>query len=295
MKDARLRIAVTGSSGQLGQELQWLAPLYPDMEFTFFSKQDWDIAIESVNELQLSTSQLNVVINCAAYTNVEKAEDDFESASATNSKGPGYLATACKKHGALLIHISTDYVFDGHQHVPYIEEDSVNPMNMYGLSKLHGEQAVDAATNRYYTIRTSWLYSRYGHNFYNTMLRLADERESLRVVDDQIASPTYAKFLAEDILHLIRLKLLDFRPIPFGVYHYTQLGETSWFGFAQEIMRINQKTIQLEAVRSAEFPTKAKRPQYSKLSTRKWEEYTSIALRTWQEGVEACRLSSSSN
>lgn len=293
MKAKGLNIAVTGSKGQLGQELQWLAPLFPDMQFTFFSKQDWDIAIESVNEQRLSSLDLDAVINCAAYTNVEKAEEDAESANANNCLGPGYLALACKKHGALLIHISTDYVFDGNQRKHYTEEDSVNPINEYGLSKLRGERAIDAATNRYYILRTSWLYSRFGHNFYNTMLRLAGEKDHIKVVNDQIASPTYAKFLAEDILHLIRLKLEDLKPIPFGVYHYTQSGETSWFGFAQEIMRVNQKKTLVDAVSSEAFPTKAQRPRYSKLSTRKWEENISLPLRTWQEGVEACKLSAS--
>jgi dTDP-4-dehydrorhamnose reductase len=157
---------------------------------------------------------------------------------------------------------------------------------------LNGERAIDAVTNRYYIIRTSWLYSRHGHNFYKTMLRLASEREFLSVVDDQIASPTYAKFLAEDLLHLIRLKIQEHKQIPYGIYHYTQRGETSWCGFAQEIMRVNEMSTAVQAVNSDQFPTKAKRPRYSKLCTNKWEKHVAIALRSWQAGVAACGASS---
>lgn len=289
MKNERLRIAITGSNGQLGQELRWLAPLFHDMEFSFYSKAEWDITVESVCEHMTAATHPDVIINAAAYTNVEKAEEDSENAIAANSLGPGYLAAACKKHGALLIHISTDYVFDGRKKTPYSEEDEVLPINEYGRSKLNGERAIDAVSDRYFVIRTSWLFSTNGHNFYKTMVRLGQEKESLSVVNDQIASPTYAKFLAEDILHLIRLKLVDHKTIPYGIYHYTQLGETSWYGFAQEIMRVNQLKTTLNAVSTEQFPTKAKRPIYSKLSTQKWESLIGIPLRSWQEGVEACR------
>lgn len=292
MNDARLRIAVTGAAGQLGQELQWLAPLFQGMEFSFYEKTDWDISIASVNEHMIATHKPDVVINTAAYTNVEKAEDDVEGVISVNSKGPGYLAAACKKSGALLIHISTDYVFDGEKNTPYSEEDAVNPINQYGRSKLNGERSIDAVTDRYYIIRTSWLYSKHGHNFYKTMLRLGSEREYLSVVDDQIASPTYAKFLAEDLLHLIRLKLLEHKPIPYGIYHYTQTGETSWYGFAQEIMRVNEISTAVHAVSSNQFPTKAKRPGYSKLCTKKWEKNVAIALHSWQAGVAVCSANS---
>jgi len=292
MRIDRLRIAITGCNGQLGQELRWLAPLFQDMEFSFYTKTEWDIAVASVCEHMIASTLPDVVINAAAYTNVEKAEEDSESAFAVNTHGPGYLAAACKKHGALLIHVSTDYVFDGRKRTPYSEEDEVNPLNEYGRSKLNGERAIDAVSDRYFIIRTSWLYSTYGHNFYKTMVRLGQERDSLSVVNDQIASPTYARFLGEDVLHLIRLKLLDQKPIPYGIYHYTQQEETSWYGFAQEIMRVNQLSIPVQAVSSAQFPTKATRPQYSKLSTEKWENNIAISLRPWQAGVEACRRDS---
>jgi dTDP-4-dehydrorhamnose reductase len=290
MNEGSIRIAVTGANGQLGQELRWLAPLFKDFEFCFFAKADWDIAIESQNVERLSNWKPHVVINAAAYTNVEKAEDDIEGAMAANALGPGYLAEACKEHGALVIHISTDYVFDGAKKVAYSEEDPVHPLNIYGKSKLEGERAIDAVTDRYFIFRTSWLYSTFGHNFYKTMLRLGRERDSVYVVNDQLASPTYARFLAEDLLQLIRLKFIEKKSIPFGIYHYTQLNECTWFDFATEIMRVNGMATQVHPVSSDEFPTKARRPAYSKLSTQRWSAHIGIELRTWQDGVKACSL-----
>jgi dTDP-4-dehydrorhamnose reductase len=284
----KLRIAVTGSGGQLGNELRFLATRFPEWEFFFFTKAEWDIAIESINEEQVIKYKPDAVINTAAYTNVERAEGDRENALIANGQAPGYLAHACKKHEALLIHISTDYVFDGTKREPYHEKDDVHPINTYGESKLAGERAVDSVSNRYFILRTSWLYGNFGHNFYKTMKRLGLETGKLSVVNDQIASPTYSRFLAEDILELIRLKLIEHKPIEFGLYHYTQTGEASWFDFANEIMRVNNINASVEPVSSDRFPTKAKRPHYSKLSTDRWMQNTGIAIRTWQEGVRKC-------
>lgn len=284
----KLRIAVTGSGGQLGNELRSLASHFPEWEFFFFPKVEWDIAIESLNEEQVMKFKPDAVINAAAYTNVERAEDDSENALIANGLAPGYLAHACKKHGALLIHISTDYVFDGEKRAPYSENDEVHPLNAYGESKLAGERAVDSISNRYFILRTSWLYSNFGHNFYKTMKRLGLEKGQLSVVNDQIASPTYSRFLAQDILELIRLKLIEHKPIEYGLYHYSLTGEASWFDFANEIMRVNNINASVEPVSSERFPTKAKRPQYSKLSTDRWMQNTGIAIRTWQEGVQQC-------
>jgi dTDP-4-dehydrorhamnose reductase len=284
----KLRIAITGSGGQLGNELRFLAPHFPDWEFFFFTKVEWDIAIESLNEEQVMKFKPDAVINAAAYTNVERAEDDGENALISNGLAPGYLAHACKKHGALLIHISTDYVFDGEKRAPYNENDEVHPLNAYGESKLAGERAVDSVSNRYFILRTSWLYGNYGHNFYKTMKRIGLETGRLSVVNDQIASPTYSRFLAQDILELIRLKLIEHKSIECGLYHYTQTGEASWFDFAKEIVRVNHINANVNAVSSERFPTKAKRPHYSKLSTDRWMQNTGIAIRTWQEGVQQC-------
>jgi dTDP-4-dehydrorhamnose reductase len=268
--------------------LRFLATRFPEWEFFFFTKAEWDIAIESINEEQAIKYKPDVVINAAAYTNVERAEDDRANALIANGQAPGYLAHACKKHGALLIHVSTDYVFDGTKSEPYQEEDDVHPLNAYGESKLAGERAVDSVSNRYFILRTSWLYGNFGHNFYKTMKRLGLETGKLSVVNDQIASPTYSRFLAQDILELIRLKLIEHKPIEYGLYHYTQTGEASWFDFANEIMRVNNISASVEPASSERFPTKAKRPHYSKLSTDRWVHNTGIALRSWQEGVRKC-------
>jgi dTDP-4-dehydrorhamnose reductase len=284
----QLRIAVTGSNGQLGNEFRFLAPRFPQWEFHFFTKTEWDIAIESLNEDRLNTLKPDAVINAAAYTNVERAEDERENAMMANGHGPGYLAHACKKHGALLIHISTDYVFDGSKREAYSEDDDVHPLNVYGESKLAGERTIDSESNRYFILRTSWLYGTFGHNFYKTMKRLAIEKGRLTVVSDQIASPTYSRLLAEDILQLIQLKLIEHKPIEYGIYHYTQSGEASWFDFANEIVNVNHLNVPVEAVSSERFPTKAKRPMYSKLSTERWVKNTGIQLHTWQEGVQRC-------
>lgn len=287
MNVQKVRIAVTGANGQLGQELRALEKSHPEFEFHFFTKAHWDIAVESLNDSMIADLRPDAVINAGAYTNVEKAEEDAESAMAANALGPGYLSAACKAHGALLIHISTDYVFDGKKTTPYTEEDTVQPLNEYGKSKLQGERAIDANCDRYFILRTSWLYSRFGHNFYKTMLRLAHEKGSLSVVSDQVASPTYAAFLASDILELIHLRLIDRRPIPYGIYHYTQSGEASWYDFASEIIHANSIDIPIEAVDSLRFPTKAIRPAYSKLSTERWEKNTGICIQPWQAGVKA--------
>jgi dTDP-4-dehydrorhamnose reductase len=288
MDRKKLRIAVTGANGQLGLELKQVSLEHPDMEFLFFTRNEWDIAIESLNEERISEIKPDAVINAAAYTNVEKAEEDHEGADASNNLGVGYLAKACKSSQALLVHVSTDYVFDGQKTTPYSEFDEVNPINYYGLSKLQGERAIDAVSNRYFILRTSWLYSSFGHNFFKTMLRLAHEKGALSVVSDQVASPTYARYLAEDIITLLKHRLMEEKPIPYGIYHYTQLGEASWYDFAKEIMKANHLDIPVTPVNSAQFPTKAKRPAYSKLDTQRWEFNTRISLRSWQEGVLAC-------
>jgi dTDP-4-dehydrorhamnose reductase len=290
VKSRTLKIAVTGANGQLGQELRALQSSYPEYEFHFYSKAEWDIAIESLTMEMLEHLKPDAVINAAAYTNVEKAEDDEDGAMAGNALGPGYLAAGCKKTGALLVHISTDYVFDGQKKSPYVEEDDVHPLNAYGRSKLAGERAIDAVSDRYFILRTSWLYSSFGHNFYKTMLRLAREKGRLAVVNDQIASPTYAGFLAKDLIELIQKRLLLNQSIPYGIYHYTQLGEASWFDFARSIMLAHGLEVAVDPVTSERFPTKAIRPSYSKLSTQLWEEHTGIATYPWQEGVVACAM-----
>jgi dTDP-4-dehydrorhamnose reductase len=230
----------------------------------------------------------DIVVNAAAYTNVERAEDDHDGADAGNTLGPSFLAAACKSIEALLVHISTDYVFDGNTTKPYTEDDEPHPLNYYGHSKLEGERSIDAVFDHYYILRTSWLYDSFGHNFYNTMLRLANERGELSVVNDQYATPTYAGFLARDILSLLKKKYIEHTPIPCGLYHYTHEGEASWWDFAAAIMHEHKLEVPVNPVASSRFPTKARRPSYSKLDITKWKNATGIAVCSWQEALHAC-------
>lgn len=277
-----------GSGGQLGHALRLSAAAFSDFRFTFWERADLDITVESWVQKRIEELQPDIVINAGAYTNVERAEDDREGAFAGNALAPGYLAQACKTTKALLVHISTDYVFDGELKRPYTEEDLPRPLNQYGYSKLEGERAIDAVFDHYYILRTSWLYGSYGHNFYNTMLRLGKERGALHVVNDQFASPTWVGLLAQDMLSMLKKKYIDGIVIPCGLYHYTHEGTASWCDFARAIMDVHNLDVPVHAVDSGHFPTKAKRPAYSKLDIAKWKRATGLTAFTWQEALHHC-------
>lgn len=281
-------IVVTGSSGQLGMEFQLLTLLYPDFQFHFYSKSEWDIEDGLKAEEVFQNLAPYCLINCAAYTQVEKAEDEPELAYRINGDACETLALACNKHNVLLVHISTDYVFDGSQKTPYSETSATHPLNVYGKSKRMGEEKIELHAERFIILRTSWLYSTFGNNFFKTMLRLSAEKEELRVVSDQFSSPTYARFLAHDLLTW--LEKISSEEISFqsGIYHYAQTGETSWCGFAREIMANAGLSIPVHAVRSSDFPTKAIRPSYSTLQTTKFTSASGIDIPSWREGVVSC-------
>ncbi|MBX7051226.1 MAG: dTDP-4-dehydrorhamnose reductase [Flavobacteriales bacterium] len=281
-------ILITGAGGQLGRELYRHAASFPDLSFVFADHKTLDTTVESWVHKMISELRPAAVVNCAAYTNVERAEDDPENAMLTNAAAAGFVADACHKNNALMVHISTDYVFDGKGHRPYTENDQVNPLSVYGESKLEGERLVDGRCERSIIIRTSWLYSATGHNFFRTMLRLAKERGELRVVSDQIASPTYAGDFAKDILAMLQKVIVRTEHIEYGTYHYTQLGEASWYDFAKEIILQSDMDVPVHAVKTGEFPTRAIRPAYSKLDCTKWLNVTGLPLNTWQTGLSAC-------
>ncbi len=281
-------IVVTGASGQLGRELQRKASMLPEFEFLFADRHVLDIRTHSHVREVIAGARPQAVINCAAYTRVDLAEDEPEEAMRVNGAGAGYVAEACHRAGALMVHVSTDYVFDGTARRPYTEADTCAPLSVYGSTKLEGERRIDEQTGRHLILRTSWLYSAYGHNFFRTMLRLAKETGSLRVVNDQVASPTYAGRLAEDIMALLRRALVDRRHIEYGTYHYTQSGEASWYDFAAEIMRQAGTGVPVTPVESGDFPTKARRPAYSKLDTTKFVANTGLPVVPWQQGVAEC-------
>lgn len=281
-------ILITGANGQLGREFRDLEKTRSEFRFLFADKADLDVTVQSWVHKYLDQHKPDVVINCAAYTNVERAEDEPELASAGNALAAGYLAEACHAGGTLLVHISTDYVFNGRKNEPYTEQDPVEPLNNYGRSKLAGERLIDEKTERYYTLRTSWLYSTHGHNFYKTMLRLAHEKGELRVVNDQFASPTYAGALAEDVLSLLHKVMIERHPVPFGLYHYTHEGTASWFEFAGEIMKQSGLAVPVHPVSTSAYPVKAIRPAYSKLDITKWRSFTGIAVKNWKEALADC-------
>lgn len=288
MTKKSLNIIVTGSAGQLGQSFGHLIPSYPEFNIILLPREKLDISNEAALREILLMHKPSAIINCAAYTNVEAAEDNIETAMLYNTKAVSLLGKLCTELEIPLVHFSTDYVFDGKKKSPYNENDACNPLSIYGKSKLNGEIALTELNAHHYTFRVSWLYSTYGHNFYKTILRRAKEVGRLRVVNDQIASPTYAGHLAKDILLFLHLLLIEKRDFPFGVYHYEQTGEASWFDFAKKIMQLHKMNIPVEAVSTSAFPMKAERPAYSKMSGTHFFKTTGIEPKSWEDGLKDC-------
>ena len=252
------QVLVTGANGQLGKSIKRISPNFKGLKFVFTDVADLDITnSEEVNTF-FESNALDYCINCAAYTEVDKAEEEAEKVYSINATAVKNLAEACQKTGAVLIHISTDFVFDGTKRTPYTEEDMPNPLSVYGKSKLKGEEHVQESCDRHFIVRTSWLYSEYGNNFVKKMLRLAETRKQISVVNDQIGSPTYAGDLAEFIL-----KVISSESTAYGLYHYSNLGAISWYDFAVEIFRQHQKNVHLVPIPTRAYPTLANRPAFS--------------------------------
>lgn len=282
------KILVTGAKGQLGQSFRLIAQRYPQFSLVFTSRQELDITNEASFGEVVSKYSPDAIINCAAYTNVEKAEDEPEIALHQNATALRIISTICKERKIPFVHFSTDYVFNGLKKTPYTEGDYCNPLSKYGESKREGEIILDLEKAPHYTLRVSWLYSTFGNNFFKTILRRAKETGHLRVVDDQVASPTYAAFLAEDVLRMLEIVLIEKRNIPFGIYHYEQTGEASWFDFATKILEYSGINIPIDPVTTEAFPMKATRPTYSKMSGHLFFNTTQIKQRSWQESLQAC-------
>jgi len=253
-------ILVTGANGQLGKCIQDVVKKYPQHTFHFKSSKDLDITNNTQVENLFNKEKYDYCINCAAYTAVDRAEEDEQNAFLVNAEGVKFLAEACKSFETVLIHISTDFVFDGTKKSPYVENDKPNPINVYGVSKLKGEEYIKSILEKYYIIRTSWVYSEYGNNFVKTMLRLGRERDELSVVNDQFGSPTYAGDLAHVILEIIASKKENY-----GIYHYSNEGIINWHDFATEIFKVAVLSINISAISTDKYPTPAKRPLYGKL------------------------------
>lgn len=283
------KIIVTGANGQLGSELKVLSPSFPQYEFIFVSREQLPIDDEkAVNDL-LNANNPSWLINCAAYTAVDKAEAEKEQAFRINGYAAGVLAAACKAIDCRFIHVSTDYVFDGNGTSPYKEDDPTDPLGVYGASKLEGEKLAVEKNPASIIIRTSWVYSEFGKNFVKTMLKLMSERESLNVVNDQVGSPTYAADLAAAILQIVQyLQINSYPPDTAGIYHYANTGVINWYDFAIAIKEISGSKCAVNPIPTSQYPTPAKRPSYSVFDTQKIQNIFGIELRPWKDSLRDC-------
>jgi dTDP-4-dehydrorhamnose reductase len=283
------KILVTGANGQLGNELRVIASGYPSFEFEFTDVQECNISTAESVERYIAVSKPDYLINCAAYTAVDKAENEQDTAYLLNSEAPKFLATSTAKHGCKLVHVSTDYVFDGTSHVPYSEEMPIKPVSLYGLSKAMGEKHVMEHNDQSIIIRTAWLYSSFGGNFVKTMIRLGKERAELGVVFDQIGSPTYARDLADCILQIISktdTNTCNWQP---GIYHYSNEGVCSWYDFTQEIhAAAGISTCKVKPIETKDYPTPARRPHFSVFNKKKIKTTYGIDIPYWKKSLEAC-------
>ncbi len=278
------KIVILGGKGQLGQCFRKISSDYDDQhEFIFVGSDELDITDEDAVHGFFSEQKPQVCINAAAYTAVDKAEQEPGMASAINGDAVRYIAEACKQSDALLIHISTDYVFDGETNISYSEDNFTNPQGVYGATKLQGEEYALEYHSQSVIIRTSWLYSEFAKNFVKTMLRLFGEKEEIGVVADQFGQPTYAVDLAKAIMTIINAE----RKV-YGVFHFSNYPETTWYHFAQKIAEITESSIKINSIATTEFPTPARRPMRSTMALDKIEETYGVELRHWETALEEC-------
>ena len=294
-------VLVTGANGQLGQAIQFISDNHPEIEFKFCSSSDLDITSKENCKLVFTKFKPDYCINAAAYTAVDKAESEPEKAHLINVIGAKNLAEVCKEFATILLHVSTDFVFDGTSTVlsvtnGYTEEDLPNPTGVYGQTKLDGEKAIQETFDNYFIIRTSWVYSQFGNNFMKTMLRLASERDSLSVVSDQIGTPTNAVDLAKVLIKIIsscHSELVYFvssqklgSESNFGIYNFSNEGQCSWYDFAKKIFEVNNISINLQPIPTSAYPTPAKRPAYSVLDKSKIKRVFGVEVKNWEESLK---------
>lgn len=277
------KIVVTGAQGQLGSELQVLAVDYPQFEWVFTDREELDLCDLHGLEAQLDAIHPQVIINCAAHTAVDRAETEVELSDVLNHQAVAVLAKWSQAHGAKLIHVSTDYVFDGSSSTPLTEAAPAKPINVYGVTKLAGEKACMEQNPDSVIIRTSWVYSSFGNNFVKTMSRLMQERDSLSVVNDQIGSPTYAADLAQAILTIIHHPNWQA-----GIYHFSNEGEISWYEFALAIQEIGGFDCEISGIPSSAYPTPARRPAYSLLDKCKIKATFGVEVPEYRESLRRC-------
>ena len=286
-----MNIIVTGSKGQLGRSIQDLAPGYPELSFVFTDLEELDISDPTSIDYFFASEKPDAVVNCAAYTAVDKAEKEELLAEKINHHAVANLAMACKKSGVKFVHISTDYLFDGTKSTPYHEKDIVRPRSVYGITKLEGETALLRAEIKSIIIRTSWLYSAYGNNFVKTMLRLGKEKEQLSVVSDQVGTPTYAGDLASVVLQILRDTAIDRQNFVPGIYHYSNEGVASWYDFATAIFELSPDiNCRIQPIDTASYPTPAARPAYSVLNKSKIKTTFDLRIPYWRDSLKLCLI-----
>jgi len=283
-----MKILLTGAYGQLGKEITDLKDFYPELEIFGTDIDTLDITDRGAVHAFFEKRKPGWLINCAAYTAVDQAEDDAGNAERINATAPGILAEACTQYQARMIHLSTDYVYDGKGYRPYREDDPVHPQSVYGKTKRQGEIRCLEGNPETLIIRTSWLYSVYGKNFVKTILRLGREKESLRVVSDQIGTPTYARDLARTILDIVNRAAKAEKGFVPGIYHYSNEGACSWYDFAQAVLEMAGIPCPVTPVGSAEFKSKAYRPHYSILDKSKIKKVYKLTIPGWRESLAEC-------
>ena len=278
-----MNILITGCNGQLGNEMQLLESQYPQYQWYNTDVQELDISNQQAIEQFVAAHEIDGIVNCAGYTAVDKAEENEELCAMLNQHAPAYLAAAVEKRGGWMVHISTDYVFDGTHHTPYVETDEPCPNSVYGRTKLAGEQKVMQHCKRSVIIRTAWLYSTFGNNFVKTMIRLGKERPELGVIFDQIGTPTYAGDLAKAIMAVVEKGIMP------GIYHFSNEGVISWYDFTKAIHRLaGITTCHVRPLHTAEYPTPANRPHYSVLDKTKIKTVYGIEIPYWEESLKDC-------
>lgn len=275
-----MNILITGCNGQLGREMQRLEKQMKEHQWWNTDVEELDITDQKAIEEFVTAHEIDGIVNCAAYTAVDKAEENKQLATALNAEAPAYLAAAIAKRKGWIIQISTDYVFDGTQHTPYTETDTPCPNSVYGATKLAGEVAVRQICPKHVIIRTAWLYSIHGHNFVKTMIKLGREKSELGVIFDQIGTPTYAGDLAQTIMTIIKKGIVP------GTYHYSNEGVISWYDFTKAIHRLADiTTCHVKPLHTADYPTAAKRPHYSVLDKTKIKTTYDIEIPYWEESL----------
>lgn len=278
-----MNILITGANGQLGNEMRRVSAASSN-HYIFTDVAELDITNPDAIRKMVNDNHIEVIVNCAAYTNVDKAEDDYEMADLLNNKAVENLAVAAKEVDATLIHVSTDYVFQGDRNIPCCEDWETNPLGVYGKTKLAGEQSLQRVGCKYLIFRTAWLYSSFGKNFVKTMQQLTADRDSLKVVFDQVGTPTYARDLADVIFKVIEEELFDKQ----GIYHFSNEGVCSWYDFAKEICALSGNTCDIQPCHSDEFPSKVKRPHFSVLDKTKLKSAFNIKVPYWKDSLIKC-------